>query len=298
MEQLPDLALLTIFEYLGIQSLVRCQRVSKRFKSCVDLIRPKQIALNELETHDNKWRYRDELIQSDCQINDYDVDVLSKVSFDLRGLRRLKISNYALYQELDGMMEFVGKIATQLEHLEIVGLYLKANAALSLPRLEVLFIDWPEGKGDITVNAPALRVLSFFGSYGSLSKINLIHPNSIKHLELFDRADETVRQFGNVETLRVFLPRTIDADLLRSNRNLKTIYLLGKWEWDLLLVDQTKTIVDDLLQQKRATNKNDHLKIYFFDQLLEDGKPYDDYAFHRRFAKYFYLPDSENESDD
>ena len=297
MEQLPDLPLLMIFKHLGIQSLARCRLVSKRFKSCVDLIRPEEIALNEIKTCGDKWRYRDELIDPDSQINDYDMNVLNEISFDLSRLRRLKISNYDLYRDLDDMIRFVNETATQLEHFEIVGLALVANATLSLHRLEVLFIDWPEGKGDITVNAPALRVLSFFGTYGSLSKINVIHPKSIKHLELFHRADETVRQFENIETLRVFLPRKIDPDLLRSNRHLKTIYLLGQWQWDLLVIDETRTIVDGLLQQKRALAKND-LKIYFFDQLLEDDKQYDDYAFHRRFAKYFYLPDSLTESDD
>ena len=294
MEKLPDLALLAIFEHLGIQSLATCRLVSKRFKYFADLTKPNEIAVNELKILGDKWRFRDELIDPDSQINNYDMDVLMKIPFDLRALRRLKVWNYALYKEQDSLVRFLSESTSQLEHLEIVGLYLKENAMLSLPRLKVLFIDWPEGKCAITVNAPELLVLSFFGSYGSLAKISITCPTTVKHLELFDRADEAIRQFENVETLRVFLPRFIDPDLLRSNRNLKEIYLLGQSEWDLLLIDQTRTIVDDLLEQKRRATKSE-LKIFFFDQLLGDGKQFDDYQFHLRFTDYFFQSESDDD---
>lgn len=295
MEQLPDLVLLAIFRHLGIRSLATCRLVSKRFKCCVDLVRPDEIVLNETKVHGAKWRYRDELIEEDCAVYDYDVNVLSKISFDLQRLKRLKIVNYALYQELDDVIGFLNEHTALLEHLEIVGLAVKKHATLSLARLQVLFIDWPEGKStSITVNAPMLRVLSYFGTYGSLSAISVTHPRTIEHLELFDRADERIRQFENVKTLRVFLPRFIDSDLLRANANLKAIHLLGQNEWDLLYYDQTRAIVNALFEQKRQSARSD-LKIYFFDQLLDEGKQFDDYLFRSRFHDYFVESDSDDE---
>lgn len=295
MEQLPDLALLAIFRHLGIRSLATCRLVSKRFKYCADQIKPEEIVLSEIPVPDDKWRYRDEPVAEDCTIYDYDVNVLRKISFGLQRLKSLKIGNYALYQDLDEFIDFLNATTIRLVHLEIVGISLKQPATLSLALLEVLFIDWPEGKSTrITVTAPKLRVLSYFGTYGSLSALTVTHPKSIEHLELFDRADESIRQFENVETLRIFLPRFIDPKLLAANANLKTIFLLGQNEWDLLYYDQTREIVEGLFEQKRQTARDD-LKIHFFDQLLDESKPFDDYQIRSKFADYFVQSDSEDE---
>ena len=282
LDQLPDLCLRKVFEFLNLRDRVKCRSVCRLFKFYGDETRVDELVVKN--SYDRKCGDYSNLC-SVWYLTNREIDPANTISevgfFLMRCSLKLDQRLRFLHVHLGYAPNFDFKLFNdlkQLVHLEI-RIIAKGDEAqtLALPNLKVFHVQscyvrqhW------YVLNTPKLEVLAC----NQIEKIQLKHPEILKRLECEYRADP-VAKFKNLEVLTC-----LDASYKLSPISLSDWKHLK--ELNLVMVssgynrdkyEQFMSWVVSLIRQK-AELQRDELKLYLADVLLVDEKQ----LMHRRMA--------------
>lgn len=317
MDYIPNEILFSIFNHLGVRSLMNCRMVCKRlvleiqcklicrispcivcelrcfrWKCCADGSKPKRLVVRDSTYNVTKWwHYTYRPVDDDDVIQRFEYFVHCSSIFDLNLLNIKQITYLIIDTPLVYMDVGILNRLQQLKHLEFINFIYQCTLPpqLVLPRLERLKINSASYHHDGTaIYAPKLEILSCL--YG-LSGVQILCPDSVKHLEIGD-AQANLKNFKNVEIFSCFGPESIVADIYEQLPKLKEIHLIDGHYKDILRTkilsfEETAIAMNRLLEQKKSLGKND-LKLHFLGEPMDDhNKMFEDYGFHRKFERIF-----------
>ncbi len=231
---------------------------------------------------ENTFFHTNEPIDKEVLFRNSDLRFISNIPLKLDSLTRLK---------LDGMLIFrwgnktkvdlsIINTLTALEHLELPVVNPK-NTTLSLPRLRILYIYSTGSRSGLTVDCPKLEI---FGCEEDLGTIYFVHIESIKQLRI-QTVPRNLDGFKNVEVFRTSNPYCLCIRIVAQLINLRELRLDENKHVHVRYYKARKNI-NRLIERKRKLKKN-NLKIFFFDQLIEDGKTVGDYKIYRKYTNSF-----------
>lgn len=234
MFDLPDLALIGVFQHLGLVDLARMRLVSRRWKRLIDRQERDELVLSNADYQcEQRWFHTDremnleqmlklDVLESDFLLFNKFITQLRPLS-SLRRLRIRKFPEKELYNEWAGdllcrLVKFVA-----LEQLEIEFGLPEFGCKLVHPNLRILAIldAWIGPEQDIEIDCPRLQVLRCPADYDQLT---IVYPEMIRHLYNVrfwsDRSDPA--DPSNYSDLAVFtnLESFLCHDLFHANANI------------------------------------------------------------------------------
>lgn len=190
MENLPIELWHSIFDRLELPELPSCAQVSKKLYFAVKAYRVRELAFDRpAKTH---W-FHPHLSIYGHRVRYSMVSVLSRSSFNLGHLKRLKIGSKSSIDDLNEINKF-----TRLEELDIdlKNYTNERTKILCLAHLRVLFVFASDHLPYLDLDTPRLEKLHTF----SLKKLNFVHPDSVRCIQTFFH-NEKLPIFRNLESL-------------------------------------------------------------------------------------------------
>lgn len=212
--------------------------------------------------------YTNEPFSEENVFRNSDLKLIKNIPLRLDALTRLKLDGSLIRRWGNKTKVDLSILNTliALEHLELPVVNPKATT-LSLPLLRILYIYSTGSRSGLTVDCPKLEI---FGCQQDLGTIYFVRIESIKQLHL-----TSVPRNPNSLSIRILVQLDNLRELhLDENKHVHVSYY------------KARKLINRLIEQKRKMKKN-NLKIYFFNQLLEDGKTVGDYKFYRKFSNAF-----------
>lgn len=262
MDSIPSELLVESFNYLDLDEIKKLRLVCKKFKSIVDnLLRREDLVISGARVlSSNRWSHDDKLISHLNWIKDLDAPGFKSSNNLFKTIKHLYIETGFNYETNDNILRFqlsnfpsnLLKNINSFQHLEtfeiISSNYLGETGELkiNLPKLKVFNIGLTKLR-TIKLNTPKLVYLKT--KRLALSKIQVMHPQTIKHLEI-DDYDSTVMTFKNLEYLYCYRFSTLEPELIVKLTKLKQIHFME----DRKLLPQFK---------KLKLKKSD-LNVYFY----------------------------------
>lgn len=273
MDRLPPEVFDKILGHLDIDQIKLCRHVSKLFRSMVnDCLRIKNLVISDKKMlTTNRWSFNDELISYQNWI-DEDGTGFRSGSDLFKNIKRLYIETFfrndtiSLAQKptrpsdygsafLKNLIGLIDKFK-QLEIIEIVSMESDASVLnINLPKLKIFHIG-PTRFLSVKLNTPKLICLKT--SRISLSKVQIVHPQTVKYLEI-DNYDPLVKNFKNLENLCCFRFATVEPDLPEQLTQLKQIHFM-----------QDRSL---LPQFKHLKSLKKGLNVYFFGLEISSINP-------------------------
>ncbi|XP_037052374.1 uncharacterized protein LOC119085927 [Bradysia coprophila] len=289
-DDLPNDVLNEIFKHLAIKTFMRCRRVNKRWKSAIDEYMPRY-RVNELVIYNDEdecgvmvdtFFYIDKPIDKDIMFRNSDLKLIQNIPLRLDSLTRLKLEGVLIFRwgskaKVD--LSILNTL-TALEHLELPVVNPK-NTTISLPVLRILYIYSTGSRRGLTVDCPKLEI---FGCEEDLGTIHFVHTQSIKELQI-QSVPRNMEEFENVEVFRTSSPHSLFVRILVQLTGLRELHLDEHKHVHVSYYKARKNL-NRLIEQKRKLKKI-NLKIFFYNQLLEDGKTVGDYKIYRKFRNAF-----------
>ena len=289
---LPDEMLLKMLNFLNIKELVKCRLVSKRFRFWVDQVQPIELAVSNCSLKAKKnWLFAKHVLDKQVLEIGRLSAVFQTMTFKLHQLKRLRLDGDFLCDMTDSDTEFNLNLKllqlptfSMLIHLELGYLNLGESKSLSLflPHLKLFAVTnicSIQSAFKLNLNMPALEALA----YGCWSKhIQLAHPHTVRFLKI-SRREHNFKLYENVEVFKSRYLASVEADILRSAKNLKELHLKPT-----NLLDSFSHITEtmnQLLTERKALGRND-LKIFFSNQLLDGEKSFEEYQFDRTHSLF------------
>ena len=305
MDYLPDeILFFHIFSQLGIQSLVRCRLVCKRFRFWIDRIFLKELAFDNMRKKKQiYWFDTGAPIAAEHVLYRFDLKRMFEIPFNLDRLRRLCLNCHVKtdeqrdtgsinYLKICMLNEFV-----RLEYLSIQSVHVAYEEILSLPNLKALDIfeitihdPFNPFNGlaactlpvnNLVLQAPRLSVLN---CEIGLDHLSVLSAESVRELSIGDKQAD-LSAYRCCEVFKCDWPHSLNDQILQQLPNLKRLHL-DEDESELFDYKETGRIMDALLYQKKRLKRRD-LAVYFLDHLLEDEKRFDDYQFDLIYSDVF-----------
>ena len=295
-DQLPDLCLEKIFEFLNLRDLANCRAVNRLFKSYAEQ------AVDELKVTDDgapcaelKGLPRGYYSSLGClpDLTERPIDfenLISRKAFESTksspfNLDRLKFLHVHHFGNLD--IEILNGFQ-KLVHLEIILPPVDTIATLILPNLKVLILRTIDrfhlSDRAYVLKTPQLEVLAC----GKINKIRVEFPETIKRLECDYQKENGLAKFKNLQVLNLrkvygALNAVLSSDWSDLKElNLETIPHFS--DHNVLL-----SSLADIMNQRAALQRKE-LKIYLDDVLLEDAAQLMQHAGKQDFQlKYYQL---------
>lgn len=230
----------------------------------------------------NEFFYTNEPFDRDNLFRNSDLKLIKNIPLSLNWLTRLKLDGTLIIRWGDKTKVDLSILntLTALEHLELPVVNPK-NTTLSLPLLRILYIYSTGSRNGLTIDCPKLEI---FGCEQDLGTIHFVHIESIRQLHLTS-VPRNLDAFRNVEVFRTSNPYCIPVRILVQLDNLRELHLDENKNVHVRYYKARK-VMNRLIERKKKMKKN-NLKIYFFNQLLENGKSVGDYKFYRKFPNAF-----------
>lgn len=264
--------------------------MNKRWKSVIDeymtWYKVKELVVYNDEDDcglmENTFFHTNEPFNKENSFRNSDLKLIKNIPLRLDSLTRLKLDGVLIFRWGDKTKVDLSILntLTALEHLELPVVNPK-ETTLSLPQLRILYIYSTGSKRGLTVDCPKLEI---FGCEQDLGTIYFVHIESIKQLQLTS-IPRQLDGFKNVEVLRTSNPYSLPVRILAQLDNLRELRLDENKHVHVRYYKARKHI-NRLIERKRKMKKND-LKIFFFNQLLEEGKTVGDYKFYQKFPNAF-----------
>lgn len=226
--------------------------------------------------------YTNEPFSEENVFRNSDLKLIKDIPLRLDALTRLKLDGSLIRRWGNKTKVDLSILNTliALEHLELPVVNPNATT-LSLPLLRILYIYSTGSRSGLTVDCPKLEI---FGCQQDLGTIHFVSIESIKQLHLTS-VPRNLERFTNVEVFRTSSPNTLSIRILVQLDNLRELHLDEK-EHVHVSYYKARKLINRLIEQKRKMKKN-NLKIYFFNELLEDGKTVGDYKFYQKISNGF-----------
>lgn len=232
---------------------------------------------------ENEFFHTNEIIDKDSKFRNCDLKFLANIPLKLDSLTRLKLEGVLIFRwggNKNRVDLSILNTLTALEHLELPVVNPKSTT-LALPLLRILYIYSTGSRGGLTIDCPKLEI---FGCEQDLGTIHFVHIDSIKQLRL-QSVPRSLDGFKNVEVFRTSNPHCICQRLLVQFENLRELRLDVHKHLHVRYYQARKNL-NRLIERKKKLKKN-NLKIFFFDQLIEDDKTVGDYKIYRKHTNAF-----------
>lgn len=231
---------------------------------------------------ENNFFHTNEPINKDVMFRNSDLKLIGSIPLRLDSLTRLKLDGVLIFRwgSKTKIDLTILNTLTALEHLELPVVNPK-NTTLSLPQLRILYIYSTGSRSGLTVDCPKLEI---FGCEQDLGTIYFVHIESIKQLQL-QSVPRYLDGFKNVEVFRTSNPYCLCLRILTQLDNLRELRLDEHKHVHVRYYKARKNINRLIERKKKMKKKN--LKIFFFNQLIEDGKTVGDYKIYRKFTNAF-----------
>lgn len=226
--------------------------------------------------------HTNEPFNKETEFRNSDLGLIKNIPLKLDYLTRLKLDGVLIFRRGNKAKVDLSILntLTALEHLELPVVNPK-EATLSLPLLRVLYIYSTGSRSGLTVDCPKLEIV---GCEQDLGTIYFVHIKSIKQLHLTS-VPRNLDGFTNVEVFRTTNPSSLTVRVLTQLNNLHELHLDEHKHVHVSYYTARKQL-NRLIGQKRKMKKQ-NLKIYFYNQLLEDGKTVGHYKLYRKFPNAF-----------
>lgn len=264
--------------------------MNKRWKSVIDEYMPrykvKELVIYNDEDDcglmENEFFHTNEPFDKEHLFRNSDLKLINNFPLRLDSLTRLKLDGVLICRcgNKTKVDLSILNTLTALEHLELPVVNPK-KATLSLPLLRVLYIYSTGSRSGLTVDCPKLEI---FGCHQDLGTIYFAHIESIKQLHVVS-VPRNLDGFTNVEVFRTNNPSSLFIRILVQLNNLRELHLDEQKHVHVRYYKARKNI-NRLIEQKRKMKKK-NLKIFFYNQLMEDGKTVGDYKIYRKFPNAF-----------
>ena len=275
MDGLPDEILLMIFRDLNISDLfIRCELVCKRWQWLIEGMRFKELIVyqsDHLINASNQYKKSKNIIFVE------NLDFLHHFKANFINLKYLKINFPTVHFDLDILNEFTG-----LERLDVEKVTnLNRDVKLCLPKLGTLNLQTHDLKNNDqhTIVIDSSKQLKVF-SCNNLSSVRIVHPASVKHLELNGIVNENLIEFTDLELLKVnstFSFGNSDGLIVKLPINLQKLFFYCECTAETLSnYYEMKIFFNHILEQKRMLGRD--VEIYYNGIDLENEKPFANYG--------------------
>lgn len=265
-------------------------QLNKRWKSAIDEYTPRY-RVNELVIYNDRdeygvtvdtFFYTDKPIDEEILFRNSDLKLINEMPLRLDSLTRLKLEGVLTFRwgSKTKVNLSVLNTLTALEHLELPVVN-PNETRISLPILRILYIYSTGSRKGLTIDCPKLEI---FGCEEDLGVIRFIHSESIKELRI-QSVPRNMDEFKNVEVFRTSSPHSLFVRILVQLTGLRELHLDENKDVHVSYYKARKNL-NRLIEQKRKLKKV-NVKIFFYNQLLEDGKTVGDYKIYRKFRNAF-----------
>lgn len=264
MNELPELALIKVFNYLPLYDQLTFRKVCKLWKQIIEdnisNSRKELVLLHRMLPRPLVWSHNNQ------QVN-LDNSIIVNVKFVLydnfrplfKNIRRLFIVYYGYLIDMEEQLnDFIAHF-TKLEHIQIQSLFFcfddlfTLKIDFELPNLKTLYL----GQTDkvISLNCPNLTKLALFDDFEMCEKY-AVFKNSLKFLKVKSFAYQPGYALPNLEVL--YFCSNLQIKVADFEKLVEIHFYYQKHE---LLTNQREAILNDLLEQKRELRR-DRLDIY------------------------------------
>ena len=271
LDQLPDLCLRKIFEFLNLRDRVECRSVCHLFKFYVDETTVDQLVVKNLSSYSYRYSCSDNWGRCTVwYLTNREIDFNNSISeAAFSSMRSLKLNQRLRFLHVHlgyYARDFYFNLFNGLNHLVHLELRITLNdtpKTLALPNLKVFDV-WNSYLGSSCfLNTPKLEVLA----YGKSERIQVEHPETIKRLACSCLTDP-VAKFKNLEVLTF---RRADYQLRPISLSLSDWKHLKELNLPYAQYERYMSWVVGIMRQ-RADLKRDELKLYLGEVLVDENQ--------------------------